>query len=296
MKRTALVVFSLCPLAVATAFVSLHEPIIRKSAAGKDQGATTGQAVNLRIFESYGKLPLSFEANQGQTDSQVKFISRGRGYSLFLTSTEAVLSLQGPPAGNGPLRSAPSTKSTAVLKMDLVGANPSPQLTGRDELPGKSNYLIGNNRAEWHTNVPNFAKVEYADVYPGIDLVYYGNQRQLEYDFVVSPGADPQDIRVAINGDEKRRIDGQGDLVLEAAGRELRLHRPVIYQENNGARKRIGGNFVMRGMRQVGFDVARYDSSKPLIIDPVLSYSTYLGEPGYNYGPELRWTPLATPT
>ncbi len=133
--------------------------------------------------------------------------------------------------------------------MKLVGANPSPQLTGRDELPGKSNYFIGNDPAKWRTNVPNYAKVKYADVYPGIDLVYYGNQRQLEYDFVVAPGADPRAIRLALDGDEKRRIDGQGDLVLEAEGSELRLHRPVIYQEINGARQRIAGNFVIRAAR-----------------------------------------------
>src|SRR5580765_7725178 len=138
MKRIARLGFSMYPLVVATAFVSLHEPIIGKSAAGKDQGATAGRAVNPRIVESYGKLPLSFEANQGQTDSQVKFLSRGNGYTLFLTSAEAVLSLQEPSARNGPLVSAQSAKSAAVLKMKLVGANPSPQLTGGDELPGKS--------------------------------------------------------------------------------------------------------------------------------------------------------------
>ena len=276
LKRTALVLFSLCALIVATAFISLHKPIVGKSGAGKEQGAP--QAVNQKIVENYGKFPLSFEANQGQADSQVKFISRGSGYSLFLTSTEAVLSLQEPPASKGPLPSAPSSKSAAfVVKMRLVGANPSPQLTGRDELPGKSNYFIGNDPAKWRTNVPNYAKVKYADVYPGIDLVYYGNQRQLEYDFVVAPGADPRAIRFAIDGHKERRIDAKGDLVLEVEGSELRLHRPVIYQEINGSRRSFAGNFVIHDIRQVGFEVAQYDASKPLIIDPVLSYSTYLG-------------------
>src|SRR5579872_5463409 len=255
LKTTAFVAFSLCGFVVAPAFVPLHKPIAGKRVAGKEQGAPAQQAVNQKIVESYGKLPLSFEANQGQADSQVKFISRGSGYSLFLTSTEAVLSLQEPPARKEPLPSAPSAKSAAVLRMKLVGANLSPQLTGRDELPGKSNYFFGNNPAKWRTNVPNYAKVKYSDVYPGIDLVYYGKQRQVEYDFVVAPGADPRAIRFALDGDEKRRIDGKGDLVLEAEGREIRLRRPVIYQEINRARQHIGGDFVIHGTRQVGFEV-----------------------------------------
>ena len=161
--------------------------------------------------------------------------------------------------------------------MKLVGANPAPQLTGSDELPGKSNYFIGNDPAKWRTNVPNYAKVKYADVYPGIDLAYYGNQRQLEYDFVVSPGADPQSIRLAFDGDEKQRIDDHGDLALEAKGGEIRMHRPVVFQQIDGSRRNIAANFVLRSGREVGFEIARYDATKPLIIDPVLSYSTYLG-------------------
>ena len=267
MKR-ALVICLLCPLAVAPAFVSLRRPVTGKGFDGKVQAARAPQTANPRIVDSYGKLPLSFEVNEGQTDSQVKFIARGTGYSLFLTSTEAVLSLKAP------------SISAVVLKMKLVGANPSPHLTGRDELPGKSNYFIGDDPAKWRTNVSNYAKVKYADVYPGVDLVYYGNQRQLEYDFLVAPGADPGAIRLAIDGCEKSRIDKQGDLVLEVDRSEIRLHQPVIYQEINRSRRSIGGKFVMRSGREVGFEIARYDASKPLIIDPVISYSTYLGGSG----------------
>ena len=290
MKRTAFVVFSLFALVISTAFVSIHKPIIGQSVAGKGQAARAPQAANPRIVESYGKLPLSFEANEGQSDSQVKFIAHGSGYSLFLTSTEAVLSLQEPPAEEGPgitqisTATFPSAKSAAVLKMKLVGASPSPQLTSRDQLPGKSNYFIGSDPAKWRTNVPSYAKVKYANVYPGIDLVYYGNQRQLEYDFVVAPGADPRAIRLAIDGHRKRRIDAMGDLVLDVERSELRLHRPVIYQEINGVRQHITGNFTLHGIRQVGFEVAQYDVRKPLIIDPVLSYSTYLGGSGDDGG------------
>jgi hypothetical protein len=265
----------------------------------------TPDATNARIIKAYGTLTLSFEANQGQTDSTVKFMSRGSGYSLFLTRNEAVLCLQRPRGARGAATtrpdqqqsvgapastrssdgfSAPSVRSAdkkpeeeAVVSVKLVGSNPWPHVTGLDELPGKSNYFIGNDPAKWRTNVPTYGKVRYENVYSGIDLLYYGNQRQLEYDFIVAPGADPRAIRLAVEGEEKLRIDGQGDLVLKAKGSDLRLLQPVIYQECSGVRQWIGGNFVIQGGHQVSFEVARYDESKPLIIDPVLSYSTYLG-------------------
>ena len=343
MKLRAVVLYP-CLVLVATALTQFHRPITNGHVSSKIESAGMRQAANLRVIETYGKLPLSFEANQGQTGSEVRFLSRGNGYSLFLTSNEAVLSLQsrdgtsrpavdregatttphledqfGPlasargsgwlfrerrgepegPAGRGRVPYGPNPnrdRKGAVLRMKLVGANPAAQVTGLEQLPGKSNYFIGNDPAKWRTNVPTYAKVRYGNVYSGIDLVYYGNQRQLEYDFVVAPGADPRDIRLAIQSRDREgavalRIDGEGDLVLESEGSELRLHQPVIYQEISGARQRIGGNFVVHGTpgqvhgkpgqvqggRQVGFEVARYDASKPLIIDPVLTYSTYLG-------------------
>ena len=166
------------------------------------------------VAEAYGKLPLAFEANQGQTDDSVEFISRGSGYTLFLTANEAVLSLRQPTepssAGFQPAPRAakmaalrPKTESpqaSAVVRMKLVGANSTPAVTGEDQLPGKSNYFIGNDPEQWRTHVPNYTKVKYREVYPGVDLIYYGNQRQLEYDFVVSPGADPGVIRLRFQG------------------------------------------------------------------------------------------------
>src|ERR1035437_3053552 len=145
-------------------------------------------AQEARIVEGYGRLPLAFEANQGQTDPQVKFVSRGAGYNLFLTNTEAVLTLhkvsrQEP---NSPTAKAvPAQEKSAVLHMKLVGANFKTEVFGQDELPGKSNYFIGNDPKKWHSNVRQYARVRYANVYPGVDLVYYGNQRELEYDFVL---------------------------------------------------------------------------------------------------------------
>ena len=160
----------------------------------------------LRANEAYGKLPLSFEMNQGQTDAQVKFLSRGAGYNLFLTSTEAVLSLQQSRGAGGSQvsRDKASVRATNdVLRMKLVGANPTPRIEGSDQLPGKSNYFIGNNPKNWRVNVSTFARVHYREVYPGVDVAYYGNQRKLETDFIVAPGTNPGVIALAFDGANK---------------------------------------------------------------------------------------------
>ena len=130
---------------------------------------------------------------------------------------------------------------SAVVRMKLVGANPSPRVSGLEELPGKSNYFIGNDPSQWRTNVPHYAKVQYNDVYPGVDLVYYGNQRQLEYDLVVAPGADPGAIALSFEGVERLRIDAQGDLVLHTSGGQIRQHKPLVYQEVDGGHREIAG-------------------------------------------------------
>lgn len=161
------------------------------------------QALKARVSEAYGKLPLSFEANQGQSDPQVKFLSRGKGYTLSLTSTEAVLTLTKPQGRPGAINHRPTKKrergaktQTTVLRTKLVGANPASWVVGVEELPGKGHYFIGNDSAKWRTNVPTYAKVEYQNVYPGGNLIYYGNEQQLEC--VVTPGADPEFIKLAL--------------------------------------------------------------------------------------------------
>lgn len=254
--------------------------------------ATVDKETKARVNQVYGELPMSFEANDGQTDSRVKFISRWGGQTLFLTSTEAVLRLAGPnrtpaPEGRPTLsvddsgaRRSTIESTNSVLRMKLVGANASAKVTGLDELPGKSNYFIGNDPQKWRVNVPNYAKVKYEQVYPGVDLVYYGNQRQLEYDLIVAPGADARRIRLAFEGAEKVYVDEAGDLVLIGAFAETRQHKPLVYQEVNGAREEVPGRYLRRGHDEIGFELGRYDTSKPLIIDPVLSYSTYLGGSG----------------
>ncbi len=265
-------------------FICALSAFVAPEYAGRDAwGERTGPTKH-RVLETFGKLPLYFEVNQGQTDAQVKFLSRGRGYTLFLTPTEAVLVLRSRPSAISDKQSASTLQanmtdepSQTVLRMKLVGSNPAPNVMGLDELPGKSNYFIGNDPKKWRTNVPTYARVRHKDVYPAVDLVYYGDQRQLEYDFVVSPGADPKAITLAFEGAEKLEIDDRGDLLLHTAGGEIRLHKPLIYQGINGAKQPIPGRYVLKDKHQVGFSVAAYDLSKPLVIDPVLNYSSYLG-------------------
>jgi hypothetical protein len=227
-----------------------------------------------QLVEPFGRLPLSFEPNQGQTSPEVKFLARGSGYGLFLTPTEMVLALTQPPAASSP--KGPSGKES-VLRMKLVGANPKPDMVGERELPGRSNYFSGKDPARWRRNVPQFAGVRYRGVYPGVDVVYYGNQRQLEYDFVVAPGADPRAIRLRFSGASSVKLNPAGDVVLGAAAGDVTVRAPVIYQEVDGSRQPVTGRFVRRGAREVGFEIGRYDASRTLTIDPTLVYSTYLG-------------------
>ena len=172
----------------------------------------------------------------------------------------------------------------AVLRIKLVGANPQPEVVGLNELPGKMNYFIGNDPKKWQTNISTFAKVKSKDVYAGIDLVYYGNQGQLEYDFIVAPGVDPKVIKFEIKGSEILELNARGDLVLNKNDGEIRQHKPLVYQEVNGNKQIISAHYVLKAKHEIGFEVAIHDASKPLMIDPVLSYSTYLGGSGEENG------------
>lgn len=303
---------------------------------------------------------MSFEANHGQTDPEVKFLSHGFGYTLFLADNEVVLLLRASksriknrksdgkterlealnseteaggaslipmPAGfrkekaaelrdhaahQGRKRIAISDSETSsVLRLELLGANPAPQVTALKELPGKSHYFIGNDPRKWRANVPNYAKVKYKAVYPGVDLVFYGNQRQLEYDFVLAPGADPKNILLGTQGIARTvrgaplRIDPNGDLVAKADDAEVRFLKPVAYQivdegfygpaegqedrtgapsRNSGSKHLVDARYALKRGRQIGFELGPYDSTKPLVIDPVLSYSSYLGGSSFDYG------------
>src|SRR6266852_1202094 len=244
-------------------------------------------AAKQRVAEEYGKLPLSFEANRRQTDPKVSFLSLGPGYKLFLLPHEAVLLLQrerhAKPTGNlDAFRGFPKPAEreagpAEIIRMSLLGAKGNPKISGIEQMPGKSNYFIGNDPSQWRTNVPNYAKVRYQGVYPGIDLVYHGSHQQLEYDFIVAPGADPRQIRLGLKGLKKLELTPEGDLLLDTFGDPVRLQKPVIYQEFGGKREPIDGSFVLSAKNTVRFRIGKYDARQPLIIDPVLTYSTLLG-------------------
>jgi Beta-propeller repeat len=240
------------------------------------------QAQNAPTAAGFGKLPLMFEPNVGQTDPRVRFIARGSNYGLFLTDQDVVLSLRRSQRGDEPKKSA-----TSVLRMKLTGARADAQVGGTDALPGKSNYLIGNDPSKWRRNVPQFSRVHYSGIYPGVDLVYYGNQGQLEYDFRVAAGADPGKIQLSFDGANELRLDS-GDLVVRTGGGDVRLQAPRVYEEGSGSsRKPVNGRFALLAKDRVGFEIEEYDRSRTLVIDPVLTYSTYLGGTGTELLPSV---------
>ena len=250
-----------------------------------------------RIYSNYGNAPLMFEANQGQIDSQVKFLSHGNGYSVFLTAGGMVLALRPSettspadaslaqardrrPSRVSPVRQlerASREGKSAVLAIDLVGAATNPTIVGEEALSTKVNYFIGRDPSKWRRNVPTYSKIRYRNVYPGIDLIYYGNNHRVEYDFDLAPGADAANIQFSVKGADGLSVDSEGNLVLAKAASELRFQTPMLYQEIKGIRARVPGKYVLRDSTHIGFEVGTYDATKPLVIDPVLVYSTFLG-------------------
>ncbi|HEV2763100.1 MAG TPA: SBBP repeat-containing protein [Pyrinomonadaceae bacterium] len=270
LRRLAVV----CLLAAAPAATTMMTPV--RADGTRDDGTRDAEQrshVRAELAEAYGRLPLRFEANQGQADPRVKFISRGQGYNLYLTPDEAVLVLRRGLKGT----SAEGAAIRTVVRLRLEGADPDSPVDGAGELSSRSNYFVGKDPRRWRTGISNYAKVVYRNVYPRVDLVYYGNQGELEYDFVVRPGADPRAIALRFEGADALRLDAAGDLVLSTPAGELRQRRPVLYQLANGSRQHVGGRYVLKGGGRVGFEVDAYDRTRELIVDPVLSYSTFLG-------------------
>jgi hypothetical protein len=240
-----------------------------------------------QVRNVYGKLPLSFEENRGQTDQHVKLLARGRGYTLFLAATDAVIALSArsheasakPYRTHGivPVGMASTPEKTAAVRVHLIDSNPDSVASGVDRMTGKTNYFIGNDPVKWRQNVPTWAGVKFHDVYPGIDLIYRGSEGRVEYDFAIAPNVDPGRIRMRVEGAESLALAGNGDLVIKTAAGDLVEKAPKIYEETPGARRAIPGGYRLIGNDEVGFALGAYDHSRPLVIDPLLIYSTLLG-------------------
>jgi uncharacterized repeat protein (TIGR01451 family) len=247
-------------------------------ASGEARDAKTAPVTGLKTgmqATSVGAWPLFFEPNQGQTDPRVKFMARGSGYGLFLTANEAVLKLGSSKVG-----------ASSAVAMRLEGANAAANVRGSDALPGKSNYLVGNDPKRWRSGISQFARVEYEQIYPGVDLVYYGNQGMLEYDFRVAPGADASRIAMSFEGAESIKLS-QVSVELKTAAGDVRFEAPRVYQKFGDEERPVEGHFVQLAGNRVGFKVGDYDRSRTLVIDPVLSYSTYLGGTGDEVAPAI---------
>lgn len=264
--------------AVATA-----QPVVAKTPA-----TTPTVDQNSRVRARLGTLPLAFEANQGQTDPQVKYMARGNGYTVFLTSNDTVFALQSSERaatqvsgkrGLGEVHPNPLAKANlaSAIHMHLLGGSAQPQVAAGSELPGHSNYFIGNDRSQWHSNVAQFARVSYRDVYPGVNMAFYGVQKQLEFDFIVAPGASVAPIRLGVSGAKRVTTDDSGNLLLASSAGNVLLHKPVAYQLKDGARQPVDAHFVLQAHNQVALELGNYDRSRELVIDPSVSYSTYLG-------------------
>ncbi len=249
--------FSATPAAGGLAIPQDTPPI---STIAPSQASATADTVQ------HGQLPLSFQSNQGQTSSQVDFVARGDGYNVFLTKGDAVLTLQTASGGD-------------ALRIDLVGANPNPAANGQSPQAGQANYLLGNDRNNWITGVPLYGSVEYQNVYQGIGIRYYGNQQQLEYDFNVAAGANPSQIRLSFDGSQSLSLDVQGNLIVTMPGSEVPLvfHAPMAYQETSAGQQAVASSYTIDANGQVGFALGSYDTSRPLVIDPLLDYGTFLG-------------------
>jgi hypothetical protein len=284
-RATSLLIFGIC-MQFASALV---EGGLRAQAAPKaGDGSAASAQEQQKIAASAINMPLFFEANEGQTDPRVRFLTRSGGYTMFLTPTETVLVegknriASGDTFGKGlkAFRADAKNSKQSVLRMELLGANSAPEFQGLQELPGKVNYLIGKNEATWHTSVALFSEVQVGKVYPGVDLLFHGDQRQLEYDFVVAPGADAGRIGFRFRGAKKIEIAANGDLILRTADSEFEMRKPVIYQGEGARRSTVPGRFVLSAKNLVHFELGSYDHSAKLVIDPAIDYATFLGGAG----------------
>jgi hypothetical protein len=230
---------------------------MRPAGRAPSPGLTTGLAG--------ARLPVSFQPNLGQAPERIQFLSQAAGFTLGLTASG--FELIGPTKG--------------PIRISARGGRPNVALRVEAEQLGISNFLVGNDPSRWRTGIPNYARVRYPDIFPGIDWLVYGNSGTLEYDFIVTAGADPGTIRLDVDGGDALSIDDDGDLLIGDETKPLRMVRPVAYQDSAGRRRPVAASYALDpDRRTISFTVGKYDPSLPLVIDPMLVYSTYFGGSG----------------
>jgi hypothetical protein len=220
------------------------------------------------VSEGLGSLGLSFEENIGQTDPGVRYLARSPYYTLFLTDREAVFRFRKENGGK---------VARDVLRMQFNNAERSPAVEGIGKLEATSSYFIGDQESNWRRGLKNFGRVNYHGIYEGIDAVFYGAQKALEYDFIVAPNIDPSVISLSFAGARNVSIDKDGSLVLKIKNETIRFGAPVSYQDTEAGRQPVASRYVLEGAGKIGFKIGEYDKSKALVIDPKLIFSTYVG-------------------
>lgn len=237
------------------------------------------------------RLPLLFEANKGQAHGRVKFMSRGAGYNFFITPTASYLALARLPETSkfgDQAQRLPKRMAAAYLKMSLIGANPKARVAHEGPQRGRSNYFLGNDRDKWVTDVPSFDRIRCSNVYPGVDLVYYGNQQELEHDFILSPRTDPSTIKLEYAGARRVEVGSDGELLMDTGAGVVRQKRPIAYQVIGGRRQSVDAEYRLLADNRVAFQVGPYDSDRELVIDPVIRYSTYIGGSTDEYAFDIK--------
>jgi hypothetical protein len=264
-----------------TIILMIFQSVLAHAADSK----STREVEYARVSSTYGKLPISFEPNRGQLDAKVRFAARGNGHVLAIDARgvefrtvrrSGALTLSEQIDQSGTSGQDAATFSSDAIRLNIVNANKSAALEGIHLLPGKSNYFMGNNPSDWHADIPNYEKVKIQNIYSGIDLIYYGNQRQVECDWIVAPSADPRQIKFSFDKNIEAWLDDEGNLVF-GDNKQITLQRPFIFQERNERRVIISGGYKALGRGKIGFWLGEYDRSLPLVIDPVINYATYVG-------------------
>jgi Big-like domain-containing protein/ASPM-SPD-2-Hydin domain-containing protein/beta-propeller repeat-containing protein len=287
-RRFFALIYLTVSILLAAALVAEHSSTPGKREAGRVSASLSPvkmQPTPQFISKLLPHLPISFEENRGQFDSRVKFLSRGAGYGLFLSSGQATILHKGRAhlTDGGDASSVVAAMSgsevqiKSITQLTWLGANPNSQPRGNGRQGGESNYLIGKDPSKWRRHVQHYDRVRLHELYPGIDLVYHGAQQQVELDYVIAPHANPREIQVGISGPSIVSINESAQLSISSAGDELLLLPPSAYQERNGRRENVPARYVLAASHQVGFELGAYDRSLPLIIDPVLTFAASFG-------------------